>query len=818
MHVKFIPLDFDSFDKGEKAFIRMWGRTSEGKRCCVIDGCDSYFWLIPKENVNLEKYAEKVRKVRTVHAGRAARVTKVEIKKKNFLDKEITALKVYVENPKDLIIIKDIVKSFPETADKKEQDINYVTRYIIEKEVKPLRWHDVSGEEIKNSDFDVDIEIEASDIKLSKEQPEFKPKILAFDIEASELELGKGQILMISLADDKIKKVLTWKHFKNPPEEVEFVKDEEELIKKFKETVRNYHPDFIVGYFSDAFDLPYLRMRAEKHDIKLDLGLDWSNINFIRGRIPSSKITGLVHLDLYKFVNNIIAYILKSETISLNDVAKELIGEEKLKVDLNRITKELKDTNGQLEEAELRKFCLYNLQDSVLASKLFDKLWPNISEMTKIVGEPLYGASRAAYSQLVEHYIIHNLKEFNEIIESRPISEDIGTRREGRYSGAFVFQPQPGLYENLVVFDFRSLYPSIITSFNISPTTLQKEKTNAYETPEVELAGRKKVYYFNKKKSFIPELLDRLLNQRKKLKDDLKKKHSPELEARSYALKTLANATYGYYAFFGARYYSIEAAASITAFGRYYIQKVMDEAEKKGFKVIYGDTDSLVMKLNDISEKEALNWLEKKNDELPGTMELELENFFKRGIFVTKRTGETGAKKKYALLADDGSLKIRGFETVRRDWCDISRDLQDDVLRMILKDGKHEKALSHVQKIIKELTSKKVPNEKLIIRTQLKKSIDEYENIGPHVVVAQRMQQLGLPVKAGSMIEFVIAKGEKKGLVRERARLPEEVKEGDYDINYYLDHQVIPAVENIFSVFGVSKEQLIQKQKNLMDF
>jgi len=818
MHIKFIPLDFDSFDRGEKAFVRIWGRTLEGKRCCVIDSCDSYFWLIPKEHANIEKYAEKVRKVRLEHAGRTARVIKAEIHKKNFRDREITAIKVYVENPKDIIIIKDIVKSFPETEDKKEQDINYVTRYLIEKDIKPLMWHDVSGGETKHSDLDVDVEIWAEKISLSKEQPEFKPKILAFDIETSELEIGKGQILMISVADDKTKKVLTWKHFKNPPEEVEFVKNEAELIIKFKEAIRNYRPDFIVGYFSDAFDLPYLRMRAEKHDIKLDLGLDWSNINFIRGMIPSSKITGIVHLDLYKFVNNIIAYILKSETISLNDVAKELIGEEKLKVDLNKITKELKESKGQLEEAELRKFCLYNLQDSVLTSKLFDKLWPNIAEMTKIVGEPLYNASRSAYSQLVENYIIHNLKEFNEIIENRPISDEIGNRREGRYSGAFVFQPQPGLYEKLVVFDFRSLYPSIITSFNISPTTLQKEKTNAFETPEVELAGKKKVYYFNKKKSFIPELLDRLLNQRKKLKDELKKKYSPELDARSYALKTLANATYGYYAFFGARYYSIEAAASITAFGRYYIKKVMDEAEKKGFKVIYGDTDSLVMMLNNISEKEALNWLEKKNDELPGTMELELENFFKRGIFVTKRTGETGAKKKYALLADDGSMKIRGFETVRRDWCNLSRNLQDEVLRMILKDGKHEKALSHVQKIIKELIAKKVPIEKLIIRTQLKKAINEYENIGPHVVVAQRMQELGLPVKAGSMIEFVIAKGEKKSLVREKAKLPEEVKEGQYDLDYYLDHQIIPAVENIFLVFGISKEQLIQKQKNLMDF
>jgi len=822
MQVKFIPLDFDSFDIGEKSFIRMWGRTDKGERCCVIDTCDSFFWLIPKEHVNIEKYAEKVEKVKTFHVGRPARVIKVEIKEKNLLGNKIKALKVYVENPKDVMTIKDIVKNFPETAEKKEHDINFITRYLIEKEIKPLTWYEIKGKQSQlDSRFDVDIIIEAEEIGLSKDQEEFRPRILAFDIEASEFELGKGQILMISVADDKIKKVFTWKHFKNPPAEVEFVKNEAELINRFKEVIKDYKPDLLVGYFSDAFDLPYLRMRADLHKIKLDLGLDKSNISFIRGRIPSSKITGLVHLDLYKFVNNIIAYVLKSETISLNDVAKELVGEEKLKIDLNKITKELRETKGNLEEAELRKFCLYNMQDSVLTSKLFGQLWLNISAIAKIVNEPLFNASRASYSQLVEHYIIHHLKEFNEIIESRPISEEIGGRREGRYSGAFVFQPKAGLYENLAVFDFRSLYPSIIVSFNISPPTIQKEKTNAYETPEVELEGKKRVYYFSKKKGFIPELLERVLDERKKLKDELKRKPSAELEARSYALKTLANATYGYFAFFGARYYSIEAAASITAFGRYYIQKVMNEAEKYGFNVIYGDTDSLVLELKDIKEKEALKWMEKINEELPGTMELELENFYKKGIFVTKRTGETGAKKKYALLARDNSLKIRGFETVRRDWCNLSRELQDNVLRMILDEGKHEKALAYVKKIIQDLKNKKIPIEKLVIRTQLKKSIEEYKAIGPHVVVAKRMKELGLPVKAGSMIEFVIAQGKaKKSLIRERAKLPEEVKEGEYDLDYYIEHQIIPAVENIFIVFNVSKEQLIEgkKQKRLEEF
>ena len=824
MKLQFIPLDFDYIDVDDSSIIRIFGRTAEGKRCCIIDTTAAYFWLLPKSGIDLEKYAEKVQAIKLEHAGRIAKVTDVRIKEKNFMGSSVKAMQVFVENPKDIITIKDIAKNFRETAAKKEHDINFVTRYIIDKNVKPLVWQVAEGKEIldtKYGDLDVDIVLEASGIHESKEQPEFLPKILAFDIESSEFEIGKGEILMISVADKHFKKTLTWKHFSNPPEEVEFVKDEAELIERFKKIVKNYKPDCLVGYFSDAFDLPYLRARAEMHKIRLDIGLDGSNVTFIHGIIPSSEVRGIPHIDLYKFVNNIISYTLQSETLSLNDVARELVGEEKLKIDLGKISKELKATKGKLEEAELRKFCLYNLQDSVLTSKLFQQLWTNIAEMTKVVQEPLFDVSRASYSKLVEDHIIHNLKEFNEICESRPTREEIEARRRERYTGAYVFEPKPGLYENLIVFDFLALYPSIIISFNISPATILKEKEkNAFETPEFELERKKRKFYFRKEKSFIPIILERIINARRELKAELKKKPSSALEARSYSLKTLANATYGYYAFFGARYYSVECAASIAALGRHHIKKVMEEAEKSDFNVIYGDTDSIALELGKKSESEALKWQHEINEKLPGTMELELENFYNRGIFVTRRTGELGAKKKYALIAKNGDIKIRGFETVRRDRCALAKETQDIVLRKVLEEGKADSARDYVLKIIQEVKSKKAPNENLIIRTQLKKAIESYENIGPHVAVAKKMEELGLPVKAGSLIEYIIASGKEKERIRDRAKLPDEVKQGSYDTDYYIEHQILPAVETIFAVFGISLEQLKEgkKQKKLEEF
>jgi DNA polymerase Pol2 len=495
---------------------------------------------------------------------------------------------------------------------------------------------------------------------------------------------------------------------------------------------------------------------------------------------------------------------------------------------LSKITKEIKEaekTKGKISDLELRKFTLYNLQDSVLTAKLFEKLWVNIAELTRIVQEPLADVSRATYSNLVEHNILHSLKKFNEIAQSRPNFDEISERKQRRpYIGAYVKEPVPGLYDNIAVFDFRSFWPNIIVSFNISwPTLCAEKKKDEYETPEFEFEGKKRKFFFKKKLGFIPSILYDLLEKRKKVKDEKKKNPSPILDAKDYALKTLSNATYGYFGFFGARYYCPEGAASATAIGRHYIHSTIESIEKSGFNVLYSDTDSIMFTLGEKTQKDAIDLLKKINENLPGTMELELENFYKKGIFVMRRTGELGAKKKYALLDKNDKIKIRGFESVRRDRCELAKETQDIVLKKVLKEGNPDSALKHVQKIIEDVKAKKIPTEKLIIKTQLKKEIEAYSSVGPHVAVAKHMRELGLPIREGALIEFVIAKAhdqraQAQKLIRERARLPDEVKQGEYDIDYYTEHQIIPAVESIFAVFGISLEDISKQQKSLKDF
>jgi len=818
--INFIPIDYDYFDFQGKTYVKIIGRSDKHERVCVIDTCDVYFWAILKSGVSEKRIGEILRKIEKIEVEKESRnshVLKTELHDKNYLGNSVKAIKVFITNHKDAHDITGQI-GFKEIDKRREYDLNFITKYIIERKIKPLCWYGVEGEVLNNSlEFggidsvlDVDVCLKLESVAELKKQLDFKPRILAFDIETDEFEIGKGHILMISLVGEGFSKVLTWKKPEALKQSyVENFKDEEDMLEGFVEYVKEYNPDILTGYFSDGFDIPYLRARAEKNKMKLGLGIDGSQPVFSRGRLLTSKIKGIVHLDIFRFIKNVYFQYLQSETLSLNDVASELLGEKKADWEHRHSSK--------ISSKEWGNYFKYNLQDSVLTYKLVQKLWPDLMEFSKVIQEPLFNNSRDSMSALVENYIIHNLRKFNEIAEKRPTHEEIGKRRmREKYEGAFVFQPKPGLYEDIAFFDFTSYWPSIIVSFNLSKSTfLEKKEKNSIEVD----VGKNK-FYFSKKPGFFPQMLNDVIEKRKIYKKQYNEKKDNISKARSNAFKLLANASYGYQGFFGARYYCPEASASTTGLSRDFIKKTIDLINKQNYKVIYSDTDSIALLLNKHTQKQSLELLKKINAKLPGIMELDLEGFFKRGIWVTKRTGDFGAKKKYALIDDENKLKIRGFETVRRDWCGLARVTQNKVLQLILENGDSDKALAYLKQVIKQIKAREIPLEQLIIKTQLKKPIEDYKSISPHVTIAKRMKSEGMPVNLGMLIKYYIAEieGKKRALVRERAKMPDEP--GEYDIDYYLKNQILPAVENIFEVFDVDVNGLVEgrEQKRLMDF
>ncbi len=196
-------------------------------------------------------------------------------------------------------------------------------------------------------------------------------------------------------------------------------------------------------------------------------------------------------------------------------------------------------------------------------------------------------------------------------------------------------------------------------------------------------------------------------------------------------------------------------------------------------------------------KQQAHKFLEYLNSTLPESMELEYEGFYRRGFFVSK--------KRYAVI-EDGEIIAKGLELVRRDWAPIVKNTQEAILMAILKEGDSDKAISEVKKVFKRLKKRDVDNKELVIHTQITKPLDQYKQIGPHVVAAKRIEEHGIKVSRGTIIQYIIVKG--KGSISQRA-VPYEYSEGyKYDKDYYINNQMIPAMERIMYAFGYSRKEL----------
>jgi DNA polymerase elongation subunit (family B) len=352
-----------------------------------------------------------------------------------------------------------------------------------------------------------------------------------------------------------------------------------------------------------------------------------------------------------------------------------------------------------------------------------------------------------------------------------------------------------------------SLYPSITMTHNVSPETLFCQCTGGDKSGGVHEVPGSDYYFCRDHEGFVSRTVRELVERRRKVKAEMEgvDKTTEEyrlLDSRQSALKILANAIYGYYGYAGSRWYSRVCAQSITAWGRYYIQKVIGKVEGMGYEVIYGDTDSLFVKVK--SDKEAIALLDTVNRTLPGEMELEFHGVYPSGLFVPAKTGQA-AKKRYALVDSEGELTIRGFEIVRRDWSAIARETQEKVLMAILRDNSPDDAFRIAKRTVSAISGGKVPMEKLVIRTQLTRPIKSYEQIGPHVVAAKKSLAKGRPVAEGALISYIITRG--SGSISERAEPVEDAQ--NYDPNYYINNQVLPAVMRVLAGLGYTEKDLL---------
>jgi DNA polymerase I len=759
---KDLLLDLDYVTVADEALVRLFLRSHT-----LLDrGFKPYFYVQGDE----AKIQERL-----------DRFGKVERVKRYLLGQEIMLNKLTVSHPSEVPKIRDEVRSVEGVREIFEHDILFVRRYLIDRGLVPLDY--------------VVAEVEDSNIKTIKStaEPEEKLRTMAFDIEVFNPKGAprpkQDPIIMVSLASNTgLRKLLTTKNA-SKLSYVEVHIDEKAVLERFAEIVNEEDIDILVGYNSDGFDLPYIMDRTKVLGVELPIGRNGVQPRIRKGRgLTESLVSGRPHVDIYPVVRRNV----RLSSYILENVVKDVLGVEK-----EKIASDLMWRYWEKGGDELRSFFKYSMEDADVTLQLAEKFLPLYIELSRIVGLPIHDVARMTAGQLVEWLLIREAHVKDELVPNKGGGKEFLQRREDTYAGGYVMEPQKGLVENIVVFDFRSLYPSIIVTHNIDPTTLKRGQ-GENSPPELDFN------YTSEKEGFIPSVLKRILERRVSLKKKMRHAKDPVekrmLNVSQNALKIIANSFYGYMGYPRARWYKKECAESVTSFARMYTKKVMGIAEKEyGFKVVYGDTDSLFMVVPPEEKDRAMEFMEEVNKKLPGTVELEYDGFYPRGIFITK--------KRYALIDETEHIVVKGLETVRRDWIRLSRDTQQKVLSIILKEGDPKKAAEVVKEVVSRVKERQVSLDDVTIYTQLTRSIGRYKNEGPHVKAAKKARAKGREVRPGMPIRYIITKGRGK-MISDRAEPVEDVSIEDYDIDYYVENQILPPVARILETLGYTKEHL----------
>jgi len=835
---KALLLDVTYFDEFDSSIISLFVQ-NEGK----------HFWLKDKKfrpylYVScIEKEKEKtIKELKDYVFGfeEKFKVLRVEDSGLKHNSKEI--LKVFFGTVSHLVAARKFLSELG--FEKYEYDVPYAKRYLLDTRLEPgnfIEYEVIDEEEFliekkkenelkkKADSFEEDEEV-FEEVSLEGKarvidnikvvDGEFEGYAMAFDLETfsgKKFTIGAEPILMTSIVANDLnlnsktknyERVISYNTVK--VDGLELVDSEKELVIETIKELNTPQNSFIITYNGDNFDFAYTRDRAKK--LGVEFKVNGATPRTMRhGLDNATRLQGIQHIDSFQIVKLLARTgAISTVKMDIESISQKVFGEYKEKV----TPKEINEAWEGKDSKKMERLVDYNLKDSRTAFRIAKDFLPLFVEVSKLTSQTLYETTRNSTSQMVEDLLLKEAHSRGMIAPNKPKEGEIQERSINPIKGAFVKEPISGLHEDIAVLDFASLYPSIIISHNLSPETLNckhiecKEKNS---TPDG-------TWFCMKQKGLFPEILASMLKKRLVLKKEYKRKKKEEgiddkiLFAKQWALKIILNSVYGYLAYARARWYSRECASATTALARGYIQATIKKAEDEGFKVLYGDTDSTFLLMNKKNKKDVEEFSEKVNKELPEGMELEIDGFYKRGIFVTKKEGGA-AKKKYALIDEKGNLKIVGFEYVRRDWCNAAKDTQKKVIELVLNEGKPERAITFVKQMLADLKEGKVAKKDLVIMTLLQRDIKDYTAIGPHVAAAEKAIKRGKELGVGSMLSFIITKGKGKMSISDKAELEEYVSEGDYDADYYIENQVLPAVIKIMQELGYSREDLISGGK-----
>ena len=587
-NVVILDIDYVTFE--EKPVIRLFSKDGDKNVVLIDDAFEPYLYVLADDSDECLKEIQDNLDV--------VRIEKV-LKKDFQIETEF--LKVTFKHPQELAKNRDALRDLESVIQIREFDIPFYRRYLMDKDVIPMTEVTAIGEkldsflDLDSSKHDVEIIKLTEGLKRKDVYPQ-KFRILSFDLEVRNPfgmpNSEEDEIIMIGVASNfGVNQVISTKTNSNDKKDfVNQVGSEKEMIEEFVKLIKDNNVDIIVGYNSDNFDFPYLKDRAKILGVDLDIGMDGSDVRFIRrGYANAASFKGLIHVDLYLVMRR----YMTLERYTLERVYYELFGEEKIDVPGDRIW-EFWDNGGE----ELDTLFDYSLDDVVSTLKIAEQTLPLNLELTRIIGQPLFDVSRMATGQQAEWFLVKQAYFDDEVVPNKQGANFANRAAAEDNEGGYVREPEKGLHENLVQFDFRSLYPSIIISKNISPDVMVLGDIENEE--EYNIAPEHGIKFKKEPQGFIPSVIDKILQERFRIKREMKAceddTQRKALDVQQQAIKRLANTMYGIYGFPRFRWYSFECAKAITSWGRQYIKSSIKKAEEYGFYTIYADTDGFYAK------------------------------------------------------------------------------------------------------------------------------------------------------------------------------------------------------------------------------
>jgi DNA polymerase-2 len=600
-----------------------------------------------------------------------------------------------------------------------------------------------------------------------------------------------------------------------------WLKNEEQLLIELIKYVSVIDVDIFIGWNVINFDFRLLQKRMDLYKIKFAIGRDGSEPRWRKNNNNTEQIfieiAGRVVLDGIDLLKTA-TYSFPS--FSLDNVANSLLG----------IGKKIEDSINSTPESRIAEInynfnhdkqalAAYNLEDCRLVWLIFEKtkLLKFAQLRAQLTGLAIdrSGGSVAAFTNLY----------LPKLHRSGYVAPNMGDGESDIISpGGYVMDSIPGLYDNILVLDFKSLYPSIIRSFKIDPMGLiegmNEIKKEIGEESHKCIAGFDGAF-FSRENHFLPDIITSLWLERDKAK-------LQNNTALSQAIKIIMSSFYGVLGSTGCRFFDPRLAGSITKRSHEILKTTKSWIEAKGYKVIYGDTDSIFVHVNreqSSKQSKALGnelqhfinnkWQQYLNENLALEcyLEIEFETHFTKFLMPTIRGQEVikgqkvGTKKRYVGLSE-GELVFKGLETVRSDWTQISKIFQQELYRLIFNDLPVDEFLRNTVNEIKS----GVHDNKLIYMKKIRRELENYINTPPHVkaclIANKALIDLGSKpkYKKGSKIEYVQTLN---------GVMPIELSKGNLDYEHYIDKQIKPIADDVLPFIGKSFEIIVSKQINL---